>query len=79
MLKYKVYRPFVRGDADHAFAANLDVAIRWFRKAGNHAQQGSFAAARWAENRKELAIRDFKRYVVYRNKIFKLFGYMLNR
>ena len=79
MLEYQVYRPFIRGNTKHALAPNLNVAIRRLGKAGDHAQQGGFPATRWAQNRKKLAIRDIKRYIVHRNEVFKLLGYILNR
>jgi len=60
VLEYKVDRPFIGRNAQHALAADIDVAVRGFRQAGDHAQQGRLAAAGGAENGKELAIRNFK-------------------
>ena len=79
MLENQVYRPFIRGNAEHALAPNLNAALRWLGKAGNHAKQGGFPATLWTQNRKKLTIRDLKRYIVHGNEVFKLLGDILNR
>ena len=74
MLKYQIYRTFIRGNTKHALTANLDVTPGGFRQTGNHAQQGGLAAARGAKYGEELAVGNFKGDVFNSNEIFKLFG-----
>ena len=74
MLEYRIYRPFIGGDAEHALASNFDAAFCRLGKAGDHTEQGGLSATRWAENGKKLTIRDLKRYIVYGDEVPKLLG-----
>ena len=58
MLKYQIYRPFIRWDAEHALAPNFDAAFCRLGKTGDHAEQGGFAATRWAEKNDEFPFLD---------------------
>ncbi len=64
-LEHHVNRPPVGLNIAHVLAINDDSAFSRRLKTGQHAQQGCFAAARRAEQRKKLTTVYFQRDIVY--------------